>query len=698
MSSRPTSVRAVAAWGLGVATALAVGVALACGPFLEPRLLFQSDDVVVAAPRVIFGKELERLKPADPPRFVPPALPGDPRGQTLWADVDDLETALDRAGLAAPARDALLADYKAARARLSRVEVKKAADAGPVPGGLPPEFADYLRGAMAYHAGRLDEARQAWQAVLARPAEERPFRSTWAAFMLGRSLLESDPGEAVSWFARLRELAGAGFADSLGLAAASVGWEARAELGRGGYERATELYLTQLATGDDTAVTSLELTASRIVTAGVLARAAAHPQARQLVTAYVLSRGESSPSRPGTWSARLAEQWLDALEQTQGTGVADADRLAAVAYQSGDLARTARWLAVAPPDSPIGGWLRAKLLLRDGKLDAAAAQLAQVSHSFPRLARSSALQEDWYIEYDDYEILRPASEAIRIEAGILQLARRQYVEALDALLRARLWTDTAYVAERVLTPGELTAYVDRDWPPTAVQEPKAGERSWWPSQTPERLGARLRHLLARRLARLGRFADARAYMPARFVTDLDAYAAALEAGRDRRRPADGPDSRAVALWQAARIARESGMELLGTELSPDAYVYEGNFDIEAGGVDAKSRAKGPLTAASADEQARAARHLLRPERRFHYRFVAADLAWRAAALMPDQDPRTAKVLWSAGSWLKERAPKDADRFYKALVRRCGRTPLGQEADRLRWFPAVDPADGARPEP
>jgi hypothetical protein len=66
--------------------------------------------------------------------------------------------------------------------------------------------------------------------------------------------------------------------------------------------------------------------------------------------------------------------------------------------------------------------------------------------------------------------------------------------------------------------------------------------------------------------------------------------------------------------------------------------------------------------------------------------------------MPDQDPRTAKVLWTAGTWLKERAPQDADRFYKALVRRCGRTPLGQEADRLRWFPAVDPADGARPEP
>jgi hypothetical protein len=395
--------------------------------------------------------------------------------------------------------------------------------------------------------------------------------------MLGRSLVESDPGGAVGWLSRVRELADAGFADSLGLAAASVGWEARAELRRGGYERATELYLTQLATGDDTAVTSLELTASRIVTSGSLARAAAHPQARGLVTAYVLSREEPILSRPGSWSARLAEQWLVALEQTQATGVADADRLAAVAYQSGDLARTARWLAVSPPDSPIAGWLRAKLLLRDGKLDEAAAQLARVSRSFPRLPRGAVLQDDWYVEYGETESLRPASEAIRIEAGILQLTRRQYVEALDALLRARLWTDTAYVAERVLTPGELIAYVDREWPSSAV--PAARQHWWAAARTPEGLGASLRHLLARRLARLGRFADARPYMPDRLVADLDAYAAALEAGRDRRRPADGPGSRAAALWQAARLARGRGMELLGTELSPDGHIYDGDFGV-----------------------------------------------------------------------------------------------------------------------
>jgi len=72
--------------------------------------------------------------------------------------------------------------------------------------------------------------------------------------------------------------------------------------------------------------------------------------------------------------------------------------------------------------------------------------------------------------------------------------------------------------------------------------------------------------------------------------------------------------------------------------------------------------------------------------RWHYRYIAADLAWEAARLMPDDSPETADVLCEAGGWLKDRDPKAADRFYKALVRRCTQTPLGQAADEKRWFP------------
>ena len=60
----------------------------------------------------------------------------------------------------------------------------------------------------------------------------------------------------------------------------------------------------------------------------------------------------------------------------------------------------------------------------------------------------------------------------------------------------------------------------------------------------------------------------------------------------------------------------------------------------------------------------------------------------AARLMPDNDIGTARVLCEAGTWLKNRDPQATDRFYKALVRRCGRTGIGRETDQLRWFPPL----------
>ena len=55
---------------------------------------------------------------------------------------------------------------------------------------------------------------------------------------------------------------------------------------------------------------------------------------------------------------------------------------------------------------------------------------------------------------------------------------------------------------------------------------------------------------------------------------------------------------------------------------------------------------------------------------------------------PPHAIETARVLCEAGTWLKNRDPQAADRFYKALVRRCGRTDIGREADQLRWFPPL----------
>jgi len=92
---------------------------------------------------------------------------------------------------------------------------------------LPEEFALYLKGAAAWHSRLTNDAVAAWKKLLELPAKERQNRSTWAAFMLARATVDESPKNALMYCEQVRSLASAGFADSLHLAAASYGWQAR---------------------------------------------------------------------------------------------------------------------------------------------------------------------------------------------------------------------------------------------------------------------------------------------------------------------------------------------------------------------------------------------------------------------------------------------------------------------------------------
>ena len=228
----------------------------------------------------------KRVMPAAAAR---PAAP-DPYRQTAEADQRELAAALVPLGLPAERRRSLLDQYRRLReALLSQDEAAVGAERSPpgvdldaapegavvpaapwrvppgelaVPEGLPVEFAMYQEGALALRRGELAVARDHWQRLLALPEAARHFRSTWAAFMLGRAALRQqppDPAAAARWFRQTRELATRGFADSLGLAVLSLGWEARAEVARQRFERAEALYAQQVRTGDATAVDSFTI-------------------------------------------------------------------------------------------------------------------------------------------------------------------------------------------------------------------------------------------------------------------------------------------------------------------------------------------------------------------------------------------------------------------------------------------------------
>jgi hypothetical protein len=335
--------------------------------------------------------------------------------------------------------------------------------------------------------------------------------------------------------------------------------------------------------------------------------------------------------------------------------------------------------------------------LREGKLDEAASLLARVAHSFPVEPHGTnevapvALKDTLFMDEGDDEPGRlPAARQVWGELGVLSLARNEYVQALDALLYAGFWMDAAYVADRVLTLDELKAYVDSRWP--AVSDAQiAAEREQFGDDpvSPARLRESIRYLLARRLTRAFRGNESREYYPVEWTVSFDQLMSALTNAWNESLPAA---DRAKAFFQAAIIARTNGMELMGTELEPDWHVHMGDFEEGVTGAERAANPKAKVVVASEDELTRNSEHHANPERRFHYRYQAASLAWEASRLMPNNSDETARVLCIAGSWLKARDPDAADIFYKSLVRRNRGTALGAEADRRRWFPELD-ADG-----
>src|SRR4030088_1010887 len=111
--------------------------------------------------------------------------------------------------------------------------------------------------------------------------------------MLGKSWEEENGRRAIGYFQNVRALAEARFADSLGLAASSLGWEARQHLREQGFTQAIDLYLEQAAGGDASALISLRWAASRALgqSVSVLRGLAAHPRAQRVITAYIISSG-----------------------------------------------------------------------------------------------------------------------------------------------------------------------------------------------------------------------------------------------------------------------------------------------------------------------------------------------------------------------------------------------------------------------
>lgn len=172
------------------------------------------------------------------------------------------------------------------------------------------------------------------------------------------------------------------------------------------------------------------------------------------------------------------------------------------------------------------------------------------------------------VSTSQYEVLSKTQSIIEGERGVVLLARGQYVDAMDALLRSNYLSDAAYIAERVLTLDELEKYMESHWPATDdVSNPCQISYNRWCG----RLNAesKLNYLLSRRLAREGRYRDAEKYSPNQFKSRYVKLGTELEQGLNINLAVS---IRAKSLWTAAQIIFNEGPELLGTEVNQyDAY-------------------------------------------------------------------------------------------------------------------------------
>ena len=612
---------------------------------------------------------------------------------------------------------------------------------------IPTEFSAYIRGASAYHNGKMDTAVHFFNTILQLPAEQRKYRSTWASFMLGKILLKKNSAQAFQYFDQTRDMVKTGFRDPLNFAGESLGWQARIDADNARYVDAIHRYAecAQEHIFPETLIFSLTWVCNKILSAKQIDPALVNdPLCRQVLTAYIASENK-----------KLQDVWFRALNKCKWEGVlAGADRLAWLTYQQGDVKKAEEWLEHCDTDSVRAKWVKAKLLLRAGKLSEGAALLNEVSKEAKNepswsvsmaetryngsvdntddISIESKSNNDGSIENMPSWVLNhdsiAAPDYAAAEAADVLLSKQDYIGALDLFIHAKFWPDTAYIAERLIpVQGEesLEQYV-------ATHSEEDPGLAWtvfsnWSDYSGENVLLNLRDLLARRLARQGDWEKAAQYYARMHITyDSNEYslttqqrpaaifseearmiASNLKTADDTTQPSR---MRAKALFDAAKTLWDDGMELTGTELMPDwaidqeeAYYWYNQMTVRMEHNDDVLKLTSgnsmiyqqentscekfdPILKVSIDEVKRKLATAAVPYRRYHYRFIASEMMWRCAEMLPDNDPLCAEALYWGGYFLRNRELLLADKFYKALVRRNPNLAIAQEANKLKWFP------------
>jgi tetratricopeptide (TPR) repeat protein len=503
----------------------------------------------------------------------------------------------------------------------------------------------------------LDKAIPRFQAVLDLQGASRASRAVAAAYMLGRSYaLRANPGDqalAEKAFVLTRTLARAGLPDPDGLAVASFGDQARLRRGAGDLGSAVGLYAEQATRGSVEGVESLKWVAQALYNdPDGMAKTENVPLAQRLLIAYALEYNDDgrvgeyvyTPGRHpygnvdnGTMDllVRTAKQW-------PREKIVWPDRMAALAYRTGDFDFAST--LIDGQDTALAWWLKAKLLVADGKLAEAEAAYKKV------MAKSPATP--------DPDGLSPFNESAACsEMAQLERARGEFMSAMHdqiacdrTYVTAQSNNQISYLSERVLTTAELQGIVA-----TLPADP-----SMQTSMVIDADSSLLHSELARRLVREGHYEEALPYAGTSvsnyvnkgdlsFDTGLSktlksqrdliqAYATAHE----QTTHATSAVTNAAAWYELALLARVEHEEIM----DHDSSLFKNQPTPAFPGV-------------SSSELTRLKENYTKPDQDNLRWYVAFDDALKAAQLVPARSQAYAAILCHAGHWMNQ-APSGID--------------------------------------
>ena len=553
---------------------------------------------------------------------------------------------------------------------------------------LPEELAEfrlYREGVKELKPYRT-EIPYSWQKLLELPRESRHYRTVWVYFMLGNYFQYYDCSK---YYAACRAAAREGFADTPGLVMASYKNEIRFTKDP---VRKIRLALEFMRNSPGIVIPLNDMVK---VSESECAAMLADPLCREILAIFGCKRKTFERE---VWKYKFR----------------NADIMAWRAYDEGKVETAEKYLKLRVRDTLLSTYIEAKIARYHGDNELAIRKLRQwlefVSKIDPN-DRADLIGLKHVYDPNDSEPTYPLHQDVYGLLGSALVYRRDFTEAAMWFYRAgQVEADVTYIAENLMSLKELAAFAD------SVSN-ESESQNWNSRMNAEKI----RHMTARRAFREGKFDIARKYMPDNYKGVLSQYLAFIRASKDR---SISRDTRALCLYNAAKIMRWQGMKLCGTEGAPDDVSHDGGFGITAEfedcpnckydpaldtwstlcpkhfqDYDQRIRREKDLSGTTVwlpgdyciepfpvTIKGKFTKYITAPQnQRFHYRYRAAELAGQAAGMAQDEDLRALANLLG-GECLRHRTPRKANVFYRRLIKESPNNAVAKIADKIRWFP------------